>query len=238
MSALKTSIFARALVLFSVLTQVVVATAPLSDSHFTETAAPQEIGSMTADGSLVYSMNYCTIVHNTDCQVSLSTGGAAPPPVQSSIPSDGSSVATDYQSEPTSEPTGTEVISSGYYGPPSTGAEPSAPGESAGVTTSAQPGESGIPDEPTASVITTTDAAGNPSTVSEGASASDTASASGDESTSEPYPSGSKTESEPTGTETEGATGTASGTPTAGAMLNAVPGFAFGIAGLVAAFLS
>ncbi|PHH86882.1 hypothetical protein CDD83_9628 [Cordyceps sp. RAO-2017] len=67
----------------------VLSVAPYSNDASTETAAPQELGSMTIDGSLVYSVNMCTIVHSTNCQVSMSTGGAAPP----AGPAEGSSGA-------------------------------------------------------------------------------------------------------------------------------------------------
>ncbi|POR36955.1 Uncharacterized protein TPAR_02843 [Tolypocladium paradoxum] len=58
--------------------------APYSNGVSTETAAPQELGSTTSAGSLVYSLNVCTIVHSTNCAVSMSTGGAAPPAGQAS----------------------------------------------------------------------------------------------------------------------------------------------------------
>ncbi|KAJ3493164.1 hypothetical protein NLG97_g4909 [Lecanicillium saksenae] len=56
----------------------VLATAPLSDGQSTEVIGAQEVGSTTVDGTMVYSMNYCTIVYNTHCHTSLSTGGPAP----------------------------------------------------------------------------------------------------------------------------------------------------------------
>ncbi|KAJ6785122.1 hypothetical protein PWT90_07942 [Aphanocladium album] len=54
------------------------ATDPLSDSQSTAVIGAQEVGSITVDGTMVYSMNYCTIVYNTHCYTSLSTGGPAP----------------------------------------------------------------------------------------------------------------------------------------------------------------
>ncbi|KAM3565587.1 hypothetical protein MY1884_000120 [Beauveria asiatica] len=54
------------------------ATAALSDGVYTETIGAQEVGSTTISGTMVYSMNYCSIVHSTQCYTSLSTGGPAP----------------------------------------------------------------------------------------------------------------------------------------------------------------
>ncbi|PHH79164.1 hypothetical protein CDD82_2559 [Ophiocordyceps australis] len=68
-----------------------------ANEAITETAAPQEIGAITADGYLVYSLNICTIVHSTACQTSMSTGGAAPTPS-----AENSSVATSDGSYETS----------------------------------------------------------------------------------------------------------------------------------------
>ncbi|RCI12379.1 hypothetical protein L249_0047 [Ophiocordyceps polyrhachis-furcata BCC 54312] len=48
----------------------------------TETLAPQELGSMTADGSVLYTVNMCTVVRSINCQLTTSTStqgsGAAP----------------------------------------------------------------------------------------------------------------------------------------------------------------
>ncbi|PQK10371.1 hypothetical protein BB8028_0002g06930 [Beauveria bassiana] len=54
------------------------ATAALADGVYTETIGAQEVGSTTIDGTMVYSMNYCSVVHSTQCYTSLSTGGPAP----------------------------------------------------------------------------------------------------------------------------------------------------------------
>ncbi|KAM3510010.1 hypothetical protein MY10362_000254 [Beauveria mimosiformis] len=54
------------------------ATAALSDGVYTETIGAQEVGSTIIGGTMVYSMNYCSIVHSTQCYTSLSTGGPAP----------------------------------------------------------------------------------------------------------------------------------------------------------------
>ncbi|KAM3516156.1 hypothetical protein MY11210_000178 [Beauveria gryllotalpidicola] len=54
------------------------ATAALADGVYTETIGAQEVGSTTIDGTMIYSMNYCSVVHSTQCYTSLSTGGPAP----------------------------------------------------------------------------------------------------------------------------------------------------------------
>ncbi|OAA82187.1 hypothetical protein LEL_01732 [Akanthomyces lecanii RCEF 1005] len=55
------------------------AMSPLSDAQYTETIGAQEIGSTAIYGTIVYSMNHCSVVHSTQCYTSLSTGGPAPP---------------------------------------------------------------------------------------------------------------------------------------------------------------
>ncbi|KAK4063945.1 uncharacterized protein Triagg1_9273 [Trichoderma aggressivum f. europaeum] len=44
-----------------------------SDSQSTVTVESQQIGTTTSNGILMYSMNYCTVIENTQCQISLST---------------------------------------------------------------------------------------------------------------------------------------------------------------------
>ncbi|OAA73564.1 hypothetical protein ISF_00465 [Cordyceps fumosorosea ARSEF 2679] len=70
-------------------------TAALSDGQYTETIGPQELGSTTIDGTMVYSMNHCSIVHSTQCHTSLSTAGPAPTTTGS---------APGYSSSSSSEP--------------------------------------------------------------------------------------------------------------------------------------
>ncbi|PHH62896.1 hypothetical protein CDD81_6614 [Ophiocordyceps australis] len=89
MSVFKRSFMAKAIVLVFGFAATALGVAPFSNEAITETAAPQEIGAITADGYLVYSLNICTIVHSTTCQTSMSTGGAAPTPS-----AENSSVAT------------------------------------------------------------------------------------------------------------------------------------------------
>ncbi|PNY28880.1 Uncharacterized protein TCAP_01195, partial [Tolypocladium capitatum] len=111
--------------------------APYSDGVSTETAAPQELGSTTSAGSLVYSLNVCTIVHSTNCALSMSTGGAAPPAGQ----------ASTGPAAPGSEP-----------GHP-TGNDPATPGASRPAATPAG--------EPVPTILTTTNSAGNPTVVTQ-----------------------------------------------------------------------
>ncbi|ODA75936.1 hypothetical protein RJ55_08577 [Drechmeria coniospora] len=68
--------------------------APYSNGVFTETAAVQELGSITSAGTLVYSLNVCTIVHSTNCEVTMSSGGAAPakPATPTAVASSGNAV--------------------------------------------------------------------------------------------------------------------------------------------------
>ncbi|EQK99280.1 hypothetical protein G6O67_004879 [Ophiocordyceps sinensis] len=54
----------------------VMGVSPYTNGASTETAAPQDLGYMTMAGSLVHSVNMCTIVHSTICQTSMSTEGA------------------------------------------------------------------------------------------------------------------------------------------------------------------
>ncbi|KAJ4163748.1 hypothetical protein LMH87_005456 [Akanthomyces muscarius] len=55
------------------------AMSPLSNAQYTETIGAQEIGSTAIYGTMVYSMNHCSVIHSTQCYTSLSTGGPAPP---------------------------------------------------------------------------------------------------------------------------------------------------------------
>ncbi|KAL7938887.1 hypothetical protein V8C35DRAFT_276109 [Trichoderma chlorosporum] len=55
------------------------ATTPYSDSQSTVTAEPQQVGTTTSNGILMYSMNYCTVIESTKCQVSLATATDAVP---------------------------------------------------------------------------------------------------------------------------------------------------------------
>ncbi|GJN82635.1 hypothetical protein PLIIFM63780_006178 [Purpureocillium lilacinum] len=190
------------------------AQAPYSNGQVTETAPPQELGSTTSAGSLVYSLNMCTIVHSTNCQVSLSTGGAAPPAAKSSAaapapaPGSGSSAAGD-----------------GSGGPPPTASDkPAAPT----VITSTNAGGSPVVVTQTPGAESSALAGGRTLSSGAGASGSATESSTGAEATQSPG----------------GASGTASGsgvppTPTGGAnnAVGLVKGIAYGAAAMAMAFV-
>ncbi|KAL6815785.1 hypothetical protein GGI42DRAFT_348711 [Trichoderma sp. SZMC 28013] len=112
------------------------ATTQYSDSQSTVTAEPQQIGTTTSNGILMYSMNYCTVIENTQCQVSLSTATDVVV-AESSI---GYSASVDSTTQAVSV---TSVI------------EP--------IPTTAWPHvDPGAP-QPTVTVVSTTDALGSPS---------------------------------------------------------------------------
>ncbi|PHH72812.1 hypothetical protein CDD80_4246 [Ophiocordyceps camponoti-rufipedis] len=75
-----------------------------SNGAITETVAPQELASMTSDGAVLYTMNMCTIVRSTHCQLSTSTstGSVVPPSTGLRI---GSSVDKATSTEPAVGPT-------------------------------------------------------------------------------------------------------------------------------------
>ncbi|KND89398.1 hypothetical protein TOPH_06052 [Tolypocladium ophioglossoides CBS 100239] len=114
MPASKMAVFTSVMALVSAFAAGVLGVAPnapYSNGVSTETAAPQEVGSTTSAGSLVYSLNVCAIVHSTSCAVSMSTGGAAPPVGQASTGSaaPGNAPATPGASQPVVTPTGEPV---------------------------------------------------------------------------------------------------------------------------------
>ncbi|ATY63008.1 hypothetical protein A9K55_008475 [Cordyceps militaris] len=78
------------------------AIASLTDGQYTETIGAQEVGSTTIDGTMVYSMNHCSIVHSTQCYTSLSTGGPAAPGYSSSSASPPTPPAPTYGSSSSS----------------------------------------------------------------------------------------------------------------------------------------
>ncbi|RDA92725.1 hypothetical protein CP533_1420 [Ophiocordyceps camponoti-saundersi (nom. inval.)] len=63
-----------------------------ANNSTTETLAPQELGSMTADGSVLYTVNMCTVVRSINCQLSTSTQGSG-----EAAPSTGLKVGTSIQ---------------------------------------------------------------------------------------------------------------------------------------------
>ncbi|EHK23489.1 uncharacterized protein TRIVIDRAFT_220753 [Trichoderma virens Gv29-8] len=125
--------------LASLLLSGVFAVTPYSDSQSTVTAEPQQIGTTTSNGILMYSMNYCTIVESTQCQVSLSTATNAVP--ESSA---GYSASVDSTTQAVSA-VGQTVISSGEPAPTTVWSD-SAPGAP----------------QPTATVVSVTDSLGSP----------------------------------------------------------------------------
>jgi len=209
-----------------------------ANGQVTETAPPQELGSTTSagkpspflpltplctctipdlvpiPGSLVYSLNMCTIVHSTNCQVSLSTGGAAPPAAKSSA------------AAPAPAPgSGSSAAGGGSGGPPPTASDkPAAPT----VITSTNAGGSPVVVTQTPGAESSALAGGRTLSSGAGASGSATESSTGAEATQSPG----------------GASGTASGsgvppTPTGGAnnAVGLVKGIAYGAAAMAMAFV-
>ncbi|KKP01299.1 hypothetical protein THAR02_06616 [Trichoderma harzianum] len=107
-----------------------------SDSQSTVTVETQQIGTTTSNGILMYSMNYCTVIENTQCQVSVTTATNAVVP-ESSIGYSASVESTTQAVSvtPIGEPIPTTVWSH---------VDPGAP-------------------EPTVTVVSTTDTLGSPS---------------------------------------------------------------------------
>ncbi|KAF5010703.1 hypothetical protein FDECE_3163 [Fusarium decemcellulare] len=162
------------------------ADAALSAQTVTEPPVTQEVASATSDGMILYTMSVCTVTHQTECSMVMSTGGQVPPAEtnEPSVPADGEPTTVHKQDEPSlsegypkpSEsgpdggvPTGSQP---GYSAPPGEGNVPSQPGEPvpvplpSGESMPAPPGETvSAPSGETApvpSVISTTDASGNP----------------------------------------------------------------------------
>lgn len=180
----------------------------------TETAAPQEIGSMTADGMLVYSLNHCTIIQTTSCAVSLSTGAPVP------------SSASDYP-----VPGGEPSVSSEHWTAPGSGASTEAsPSTGASVSTD-HAGHSSDAGHSTGEMttMTTTGPNGQPTVVTSKAAGHSTARSSSETATGSQTATGTATR-----TKSNEATGTATETsaPTAGA------GKVDSIMGLAGAFVA
>lgn len=211
-----------------------------ADSTHTETIGAQEIGSTTSDGTspspllrrrthlmptgfLIYSVNYCTIIHTTACDVSISTGGPVftPEPPSGAASTSSSAAATDEPAPPASY---------GSVVAPSASLEP---GASDGWTPVPAPtdysgggGDEGTAtDTPSASA---TDAGETSATGSESISSSESA------------------KGVSTGTATDEATGSGTGTKTGGAtttgtnaavVLDSIPAAVLGAAGMALAYL-
>ncbi|TQV96883.1 hypothetical protein IF1G_04123 [Cordyceps javanica] len=142
--------------LTALLAIIVPTIATLSDGQYTETIGAQEVGSTIIGGTMVYSMNYCSIIHSTRCYTSLSSGGPAPtssPPV----PTYGQSISSGAS---VSIPTPSTVSSGGTVeNPPSTTpvvSSESVPGGEHTGTTGTEGGGSSttrIPDVPTGAAV-------------------------------------------------------------------------------------
>ncbi|KAH0529593.1 hypothetical protein TsFJ059_004317 [Trichoderma semiorbis] len=107
-----------------------------SDSQSTVTVETQQIGTTTSNGILMYSMNYCTVIENTQCQISVTTATNAVVP-ESSIGYSASVEST------------TQAVSVTPIGEPI-------------PTTVWSHVDPGVP-EPTVTVVSTTDTLGSPS---------------------------------------------------------------------------
>ncbi|PNP44509.1 hypothetical protein TGAMA5MH_03638 [Trichoderma gamsii] len=121
---------------------------PYSDCQSTVTAEPQQIGSTTSNGILMYSMNYCTVIDGTQCHVSLATATTAVAP---ETPSAGySAPAIESTIEAASA---TQVVEATIV-----------PGEPVPTTaiTEVSPGAPQPTVKTAATVISTTDSLGNP----------------------------------------------------------------------------
>ncbi|KAG5974996.1 hypothetical protein E4U58_002251 [Claviceps cyperi] len=55
----------------------------LSNAQTTETLAPSPLGTTTLNGALLVSMNYCSVIVNTQCEISVMTSAAFPPSASS-----------------------------------------------------------------------------------------------------------------------------------------------------------
>ncbi|GAB0132115.1 hypothetical protein EsDP_00000559 [Epichloe bromicola] len=85
MSASKMTVFTGAVALLGAFATGGLAQS-LSNAQSTQTLQPSPVGTTTSNGALLVSMNYCTVVMNTQCQMSVMTS-AAPPPSQASASS-------------------------------------------------------------------------------------------------------------------------------------------------------
>ncbi|KAL7797293.1 hypothetical protein V8C37DRAFT_399905 [Trichoderma ceciliae] len=123
------------------------AVTPYADGQSIVTVEPQQIGSTTSNGILVYSMNCCTVIESTQCQVSLSTATNAVPP-ESSAGYSAPAIESTAQAASATSAAGQTIVSGEPV--PTTAVTEVAPG-------SPQPTS-----QPAATVISTTDSLGNP----------------------------------------------------------------------------
>ncbi|KAM0262453.1 hypothetical protein ACHAQJ_001707 [Trichoderma viride] len=199
---------------------------PYSDCQSTVTVEPQQIGSTTSNGILMYSMNYCTVIESTQCQMSLATATNAVPPESSAG-----------YSAPVVESTTQAVSATSAVG------ETSVPGEPVPTTimTEIAPGAPQPTGQTATTVISTTDSLGNPtlatssvlaatgSAVVTSGSLSASGSATGKQQTNS---TSVLTHDSPSGSMTAPS---APDRTNAGAILKALPSVAFGVAAMVMA---
>ncbi|KAG5981394.1 hypothetical protein E4U55_002983 [Claviceps digitariae] len=57
----------------------------LTNAQSTETLAPSPLGTTTSDGAVLVTLNYCTVVRNTQCQLSVTTSASSAP---AAVPTD------------------------------------------------------------------------------------------------------------------------------------------------------
>ncbi|KAF7555131.1 hypothetical protein G7046_g6625 [Stylonectria norvegica] len=235
MASSKMNIFTGSLALVGALAPAVIATDHLSACSTTEPAVTQEAGSTTTNGQVLYSWEICSVIHSTDCQVSVSTSGYAPPPTAtasassapgvSSKPGQGESTVPNggYTSVPGGSQPGKPSQTAPGESVPGGGSEPPYTAPPPPASEPSQPGTGSAPVETIPTVITATDSSGHPTLVTSSAYVTGSAS----ESASEPNPTatGGNVPSGTTGAPDTTATGAAS-------MPAAVP---FAMAMLVAA---
>ncbi|GFP54902.1 hypothetical protein ACSS6W_002799 [Trichoderma asperelloides] len=199
------------------------ATTPFSDCQSTVTAEPQQIGSTTSNGVLMYSMNYCTVIESTQCHVSLATATTAVAP-ESSADYSAPTIESTIQAATT-----TPVIEETIV--------PSEPAPTT-VMTEVAPDASQATGEIAATVISTTDSLGNPtletssgvatgSAVTTGGTLSASSSATGKQQTNS---TATSSKDSPSGSMTAPS---APDRTSAGAVLKALPSVALGTAAMV-----
>ncbi|KAH6606041.1 hypothetical protein Trco_005194 [Trichoderma cornu-damae] len=123
---------------------------PYSDGQATVTVEPQQIGSTTSNvlGILIYSMNCCTVVESTQCQVSLSTATDAVPPESSAAYSAPVVEPTTQDAYPATSAV-VDTIAHGWPVPTT-------------VVTEVAPGAPQPTSQPAATVVSATEGTGNP----------------------------------------------------------------------------
>ncbi|KZZ92503.1 hypothetical protein AAL_06129 [Moelleriella libera RCEF 2490] len=104
-----------------------------SNAQSTKTLEPAALGTSTSNGALLVSMNYCTVVMNTQCQVSVMTS-AAPPPTQGNPPVTTTNSAVQSVPVPTPFTMSSSTVASSTVAPSSTEESTSETTEPATVT--------------------------------------------------------------------------------------------------------